>query len=114
MTTIQVFEPAQCGGCGCKADPAQAAFATDFKWATQMGARIERATLDPAAFAGNLALKTFLERSGPEVLPLMLVDGEIVVSGRYPSRAEIAHAAGFEPVAAGAAGNCCSGGRCSG
>ncbi len=34
--------------------------------------------------------KAFLEASGAEGLPLLLLDGETVMAGRYPKRAELA------------------------
>ncbi len=118
MKVIQVFDPALCcssGVCAPEVDPALATFAADAKWASQMGARIERANLaqQPAAFAENAVVKGFLERSGAEALPLVLVDGEVALAGRYPSRGELARWAGIEIVAE-AAGDCCSGGRCCG
>jgi hypothetical protein len=59
-------------------------------------------------------VKGYLERSGAEALPLVLVDGEVALAGRYPQRAELARWAGIAaPEAKGApAGSCCSGGRC--
>ncbi|VCZ99860.1 Arsenical resistance operon trans-acting repressor ArsD [Klebsiella pneumoniae] len=34
--------------------------------------------------------KAFLDASGAEGLPLLLLDGETVMAGRYPKRAELA------------------------
>lgn len=119
MKVIQVFDPALCcssGVCGVDVDPALTSFAADVQWATQNGARIERANLarEPMAFAGNAVVKGLLERSGPEALPLTLVDGEVALAGRYPNRAELARWAGLEAQATAKAGNCCSSGRCCG
>ena len=60
-------------------------------WAKQNGAEIERFNLaqQPMSFAENAVVKSFLERSGAEALPLILVDGEIMLEGRYPSRDEL-------------------------
>ena len=119
MTTIQIFDPALCcssGVCGTEVDQALVTFAADFDWAKGQGAAIERFNLaqQPLAFAQNAVAKGFLERSGAEALPLAVVDGQIALAGRYPSRAELARWAGLavaeQPAAA--AGNCCSGGRC--
>ena len=65
-------------------------------------------------FASNAVVKGVLERSGESALPLVLVDGEIALAGRYPARAELARLAGL-PLAAtvpSEATACCSGGRC--
>ncbi len=118
MTSIQVFDPALCcssGVCGVDVDEALVRFAADVQWATQAGARIERANLaqQPLAFAQNPVVKGFLDRSGAEALPLILVDGEVALAGRYPNRAELARWTGLDKAAEPkAAAACCSGGRC--
>ncbi len=104
MTHIQVFDPALCcstGVCGVDVDQALVSFSADVEWAKQNGARIERYNLaqEPLAFAENAAVRGFLERSGHEALPLILVDGEVALAGRYPKRAEIARWAGILAVA---------------
>ena len=67
----------------------------------------------PLAFAGNQTVKAFLERSGQAALPLILVDGEVALAGRYPGRAELARWAGItEADTAESQGGCCSGSRC--
>jgi hypothetical protein len=119
MKTIQVFDPALCcnsGVCGVNVDQALVTFAADVEWARQKGAKVERFNLaqQPLAFAGNAVVKSFLERSGQEALPLTLVDGEMALAGRYPTRADLARWSGIgETAAVAAAGCCCSGGRCS-
>ncbi|MDP3672646.1 MAG: arsenite efflux transporter metallochaperone ArsD [Telluria sp.] len=119
MKTIQVFDPALCcstGVCGVDVDQALVSFSADVAWAGQNGAGIERFNLaqQPMAFAENATVRGFLERSGQEALPLILVDGEVALAGRYPSRAELARWAGLAQPAAEAApaADCCSGGRC--
>ena len=42
------------------------------------------------SFVQNEKAKAFLEASGAEGLPLLLLDGETVMAGRYPKRAELA------------------------
>ena len=123
MKNIQVFDPALCcssGVCGTYVDQKLVDFSADVDWAKQQGGQIERFNLaqQPMAFAENPAVKGFLERSGTEALPLVLVDGEVALAGRYPNRAELTRWAGLaspvlEPIAeTQAAGSCCSGGRC--
>jgi hypothetical protein len=117
MTTIQVFDPALCcstGVCGVETDQALVTFAADVDWAKQNGARIERFNLaqEPMVFAENATVKRFLERSGQEALPLILVDGEIALAGRYPNREELARWAGVKKVEDAKQGACCSGSSC--
>jgi hypothetical protein len=121
MKSIQVFDPALCcstGVCGVDVDQALVTFSADVDWAKQAGAKIERYNLaqQPMAFADNATVKGFLERSGAEGLPLVLVDGEVAMAGRYPNRSELRRWAGLAsgiPVAeAKPVGGCCSGSGC--
>jgi arsenate reductase (glutaredoxin) len=116
MVTIQVFDPALCcstGVCGVETDQALVNFSADVDWAKQNGAQIERFNLaqQPLVFAENATVKGFLERSGQEALPLILVDGDIALAGRYPSRAELARWAGVTEAEA-KQGGCCGGTSC--
>ncbi|MEE3504549.1 arsenite efflux transporter metallochaperone ArsD [Acidiphilium acidophilum] len=101
---IKVFDPAMCcstGLCGVDVDQRLVTFAADLDWTKKQGARIERFNLSqqPMAFVNNVAVKTFLDRSGQDALPLVLVDGEIALAGRYPQRAELARWLGITPEA---------------
>ena len=118
MASIQIFDPALCcstGVCGVEVDQALVSFAADVDWAKQNGAQIERFNLaqQPMVFAENPLVRDFLERSGQEALPLILVDGEVALAGRYPKRTELARWLGMAmapPESAPA--SCCAGGRC--
>lgn len=117
MTTIQVFDPALCcstGVCGIEVDQELIGFSADVDWAKQNGAAIERFNLaqQPMVFAENLVVKGFLERSGAEALPLILVDGEVALAGRYPNRTELARWAGIAQSADKPESGCCSGSSC--
>ncbi|OGA28007.1 MAG: transcriptional regulator [Betaproteobacteria bacterium RIFCSPLOWO2_02_FULL_65_24] len=119
MTTIQVFDPALCcstGVCGVEVDQQLVTFAADLEWARQNGAQVERFNLaqQPLAFAESLVVKGFLERSGMEALPLILVDGEVALAGRYPNRIELVRWAGIEQQTfeITPAVGCCGGSRC--
>ena len=119
MKAIQVFDPALCcstGVCGVDVDQSLVNFSADVDWARQQGATVERFNLaqQPMAFAHNPAVKGYLERSGAEGLPLILVDGEVALAGRYPRRAEIARWVGLKGLATSVAPteSCCSGSKC--
>ena len=119
MSKIQVFDPALCcstGVCGVEVDAQLVGFAADVDWVLKQGGKIERFNLaqQPLAFAESPVVKKFLERSGQEGLPLILVDGEIALTGRYPQRAELAKWAGISaPTEKGkSSGKCCGGGSC--
>jgi len=116
--SIQVFDPAMCcssGVCGTDVDQQLVSFSADLDWAKKNGAQIERFNLaqQPMDFANSKVVKEFLERSGQEALPLILVDGEFALAGRYPNRTELSRWSGIasvveeQPVS-----GCCSGGKC--
>ncbi len=122
MKQIQIFDPALCcntGVCGVDTDQQLVVFATDVDWAKRQGAQIERFNLaqQPLEFAKNTVVKSFLERSGQQALPLILVDGEMALAGCYPTRAELSHWMGLSADAAepdtkvssccGTTKNCC-------
>lgn len=119
MKQIQVFDPAMCcssGVCGVEVDQNLVTFAADLDWAKQNGAQIQRFNLSqqPMAFAESAVVKGLLERNGQTALPVTLVDGALVLAGRYPSREDLARWAGLQvlnsdPVAIA---SCCSAGRC--
>lgn len=100
MSTIQIYDPALCcssGVCGVDIDEALVYVAADLECAKQQGAAVERYNLaqQPLAFAQNPVVKGFLERSGQDALPLVLVNGEFALAGRYPTRTEMARWAGL-------------------
>ncbi|KDQ00396.1 MULTISPECIES: arsenite efflux transporter metallochaperone ArsD [Rhodococcus] len=108
MSTIEVFEPALCcntGVCGDDVDQALITFTADLDWVAGNGGTITRHNLanDPLAFAGNDTVAAFLKLSGSEGLPLALVDGVTALTGKYPTRSQLAKWAGLtEPAAADA------------
>ncbi len=120
MTSVEVFDPALCcdsGVCGADVDQDLVTFSAEFGYATKQGATIQRYNLaqQPIEFATNPVVAGFLQRSGPQSLPLTLVDGQIALAGRYPRRAEIAGWCGLtEPAALPllATGCCGGGGSC--
>lgn len=119
MKAIQVFDPPLCcttGVCGTDVDQALVNFSADVDWAKRSGSHIERFNLaqHPMAFAENPTVKGLLERAGQQALPLTLVDGEIALAGRYPTRADLARWSGIAASADASpqAGSCCSGSRC--
>ena len=118
MSAIQIYDPALCcssGVCGQEVDAMLVQAAADVDWAKSQGAQVERFNLaqQPLAFAGNEAVRGLLERAGPQALPITLLDGEVVLTGRYPSRQQLGQWLGMgAPAGQAGAGGCCSGGRC--
>jgi len=89
--SIEVFDPAMCcstGVCGPDVDDDLADFANDVKWLKSNGVNVTRFNLgqEPEAFKMNPLVLAKLQKGGSEVLPIILVNGEIVSEGGYPNR----------------------------
>ena len=104
MKTLEVFDPAMCcstGVCGPAVDPVLPQFAANLDWLRSKGIAVERYNLaqQTAAFTSNPLVKGILNSKGTECLPLILVDGEAVSEGVYPTREQLAGFAGvaYEP-----------------
>ena len=125
---LEVFDPPMCcstGVCGPSVPPALTRFAGDLEWLTAKGVEVTRHNLahEPQAFVASEQARQALTEQGNEALPLILVDGEPVSSGRYPYRSELAGWAGLPipkarvrltmaPSVSGVGGCCGGGGAC--
>ncbi|ABK48571.1 arsenite efflux transporter metallochaperone ArsD [Shewanella sp. SG44-6] len=115
MTHFSIFDPALCcstGVCGADVDQTLVTFAADCQWLKQQGITVERFNLSqqPMAFVENALVKRFLDTSGAESLPVILLNGEMLLAGRYPTRQELARWAKITLEApATEATSCCSG-----
>ncbi len=88
MNVIQVYDPPMCcstGLCGNDIDPALVSFAALLTQLTQGGVKVERYNLgqQPMAFVQNPRVKALLDTEGVAALPLILIDGEVHLKGRY-------------------------------
>lgn len=93
MKTMQIFEPAMCcstGLCGVSVDPELLRVSTVLNTLKQKNITVERFNLtsDPMEFVNNKAVNDFINQFGPEKLPVTMVDGTIIISGRYPTNEE--------------------------
>lgn len=93
MKFIQVYDPPMCcstGICGTGIDPDLVNFAAMLSRLGTHGIRIERYNLgqQPMAFVQNPAVKALLDKEGAAVLPLIFLDGEVHLKGRYPTKEE--------------------------
>jgi hypothetical protein len=92
--TISVFDPAMCcstGLCGPSVDPQLLQVARDLRRFEAEGITVERFNLaqEPAAFVQNTKIAGLMQAFGDKALPAILIDGDVFVYGRYPSRDEI-------------------------
>ena len=114
MKKLEVYDPAMCcstGICGVEVDPVLVQFAADLAWVGEQGVSVTRYNLgqEPQAFAVNAAVVKEME-AGMERLPIIAIDGQIVTTGLYPSRAQLAQKLSLTLSAgeAAPAKSCCS------
>lgn len=120
MSKIEIFDPAMCcstGVCGPSIDKELLRVATTISNLTGKGADITRFGLagQPQAFIDNPKVNDLLMKEEAEVLPITLVDGEVVKTRAYPTDTEFAAWSGIaidEIVTAEEDGGCCCSGGC--
>jgi hypothetical protein len=92
---IELYEPAMCcqtGVCGPSVDQQLIDVREDLRWAESQGAQVARHNLssDPDAFVANPKVTGLMAAFGEDALPVLVVDGDIVMHGCYPSRDALA------------------------
>ena len=95
MREMKIYEPAMCcptGLCGVEVDPELLRISTVLNTLKQNGYEVERFNLAsaPNAFVQNSVVTSYLQKFGPDKLPVVTVDGLIVIAGRYPTNEEFA------------------------
>lgn len=93
MKKMSIYEPAMCcstGLCGVGVDPELLRISTVLKTLQKNGVTVQRYNLTnaPQEFVSNQAVNEFININGADELPVVVVDGEIVMSGRYPTNEE--------------------------
>ncbi len=102
MTSLTIFDPAMCcstGICGAEIDQKLVDFASDLDWLKSQGVYVKRINLsqEPTLFAENNLVKSVLEKSGVDGLPVIIADNVLKSSGQYPTRDRLAEMAGLTP-----------------
>ena len=115
MKKLEIYDPALCcstGVCGPSPEAKLAAFASAVG---SLKGRVEvnryNLAQQPGAFAGQPIVKQVLQDEGTDALPVILIDGKLVMKGIYPTSEQLAQLLGIESTEA-----CCeeSDGCCSG
>ena len=93
---IEIFDPAMCcstGVCGPSVDPElvriQEALRQIQKQAPEVQVSRYGLSTDPQAFVTNTNVAELLKNEGPECLPMVFVDGDLVSKGSYPSNSQL-------------------------
>lgn len=92
---VVLYEPAMCcqtGVCGPSVDQELIDVRESLRWVEGQGAAVTRHNLssDPDAFVANPKVTGLMAAFGESALPVLVLDGDIAVHGRYPSREELA------------------------
>lgn len=95
MSKMAIYDPAMCcptGLCGPSVDPELLRVSTVLNNLKRRGIVVERYGLSnaPHAFTANAKINALLRSKGTAALPAVVVDGEIVKAGSYPTNAEFA------------------------
>ena len=91
---VELLDPPMCcptGLCVPGVDPALLAITRDLRWLEKQGVEVARVGLatEPDAFVANARVAGLLQAFGDGALPATLVNGVVLVHGRYPSREEV-------------------------
>jgi len=104
MNTVHIYDPSLCcssGVCGEDVDQSLVDISATLVNAKAEGIEVVRHDLAnaPLDFAAEPAVKRLLTDEGSDALPAIVVNGRLVLSGRYPSIDELrAWSAGGQPV----------------
>lgn len=93
MKKMTIYEPAMCcstGLCGVGVDTELLRISTVISTLTKNEINVDRFNLtnSPQEFITNKAVNTFIRANGLEKFPITVLDGEIKITGRYPSNDE--------------------------
>ncbi|MGV8983975.1 arsenite efflux transporter metallochaperone ArsD [Clostridium sp.] len=94
MKKMQIFEAAMCcstGLCGVGVDPELLRISTVISSLAKNGIEVERFNLSgsPQEFVDNKVINKFITEKGVDDLPVTMLDGEIVLTGKYPTNEEL-------------------------
>lgn len=112
MRTMKIFEHAMCcptGLCGVGVDPELLRVSTVLNTLKQNGVEVQRFNLTnaPMEFVNEPVVSDYLKKFGPEKLPVVVVDGMIVIAGRYPTNVEFTEWLELSADVLGIQGGCC-------
>ena len=93
MREIAVYDPPMCcstGVCGAAPDPGLARVANGLNLLAKKGIMVKRYNLSqsPDAFAQHAEVMQLLKDKGTDALPIVIIDGQLMFNGRYPTELE--------------------------
>lgn len=94
---LEIYDPAMCcstGVCGPSVDPELVRIQEALRQVQKQAPAVEinryGLSTDPQAFVSNPAVAELLKNEGPQCLPLVFVDGELLTKGCYPGNGQLA------------------------
>jgi hypothetical protein len=93
MKKMQIFEPAMCcstGLCGVSVNPELLRISTVLNTLAKNNIVVDRFNLNsaPMEFVNNKVMNEFINKGGVDELPAVMLDGKIIMTGRYPTNEE--------------------------
>ena len=100
---VEIYDPAMCcstGLCGPVLDPVLVKMNDALLALKKQGVEVERFNLaqQPKAFLTNKIVADLLHKKGKEILPITLVNGEVLLTAEYPSYEKLCETLGIEPL----------------
>jgi sulfur carrier protein ThiS len=94
MSKMQIFDPAMCcstGVCGPSVNPQLLRVATVLNNLKKKGILVERYSLNnnPKEFVDNTYINELIKNNGINILPITVVDGEVVKTKEYLTNEEL-------------------------
>jgi hypothetical protein len=93
MKKMVIYDPAMCcstGICGPSVDKNLLRVSTTINRLEKKGIKVERQNLsqNPKAYVDNKDVNKLLNAHGVEILPITIVDGQVVKTAEYPTNEE--------------------------
>ena len=100
---VEIYDPALCcssGLCGPTLDPVLVRMNDAVMALKKQGIEIERFNLaqQTQAFMTNKTVADLLHKNGKDILPIIIVNGEVFRTSGYPSYEDLCKALGIEPL----------------
>lgn len=103
---VEMYDPALCcssGVCGPSVDQVLVRINDAVLALKKQGVEVERFNLaqEPKAFLDKKQVSELLLANGKNILPIIIVNGDVFKTGEYPSYEDLCGALGIEPLKTG-------------
>ncbi len=103
---VEIYDPAMCcssGMCGPSIDPELLKINEAVLALQKQGVEVLRFNLaqQPGEFMANKKVADLLHKNGKNILPVTMVNGEVLITGEYPSYEDLCGKLGIKPLEKG-------------